>query len=67
MGNNKYLSEELRLKIVEMYNNGRKQNQIASILSISKGTVSKILKKFSTSGSVKTKPKSGRPKKKNKF
>lgn len=63
MGKNKYLSEDLRNRVIELKNRGVKQCTIAKSLMISEGAVSKILKKYRTLGATTNRPKSGRPRK----
>lgn len=63
MARNKYLCREIKNKIIELYKAGQRQVTISHNLNILKGTVSKIIRKYRTIGTVDTAPKSGRPKK----
>ncbi|CAH1970269.1 unnamed protein product [Acanthoscelides obtectus] len=63
MGKNKYLPEELRLKVVELKRQVVKQCSIARNLDLSEGFVSEILKKFQLLGNITNRSKSGRPRK----
>ena len=63
MGKNKYFSEDLRQKIVDLHKSGKTQIEIANNLKISKSAVSKIIKKFKTFKTIKTSLKLDEPEK----
>lgn len=60
---NVYMSVQFRQRVVELYQNGRTQCDVAKTLNISQSAVSKILCKFRTQGGVENRRKSGRPRK----
>ena len=63
MVKNKELSTEKRSNVVILHKIGKTYNEIAKILKISKGTVSKTLKRNRETGSNVNKKRSGRPRK----
>lgn len=63
MGKVKNYSSDLKAIIIEQFNRGVRQIDIARNLSIPKGTVSKLIKKFKLTNCTTNLPKSGRPNK----
>lgn len=59
----KYLEPGIRKRIVEMFTEGYRKIDIAKILKISKGTVTKIIQKFDERGHVNNSVKTGRKRK----
>ena len=53
----------IRWRIIGFLDAGKKWQEAADFFKISKGTVSKIYKKFIDTGTVDNKPRKGRPKK----
>ncbi|KAF2891982.1 hypothetical protein ILUMI_14191 [Ignelater luminosus] len=59
----KYYSSDLKNKIIQLYNEGKRQSDIANQLSIYRGTISKLIKKYKEHNTVECALKSGRPQK----
>lgn len=63
MGRAKELSKDLRIRIIRRYKSGNGYKKIANALRLPVSTVQTLIKKWKTTGSVKPKPRSGRPRK----
>ncbi|KAG9336831.1 hypothetical protein JZ751_003179 [Albula glossodonta] len=61
MGKAKELSTDLREKVVELYTTGKGYKKISKVLLMSVSSVQTVINKWKIGGSVKTKPRSGRP------
>lgn len=59
----KYLSNEMKERIVEAFNQNLSQKQIAMAFGVKKYTVPRVLKRNRELGDVSTKLKQGRPRK----
>ena len=57
------ISEDLKTKIINDFSVGLKQKTICDKYSMNKSTVSKIIKQFRETGTVKTQHLGGRPRK----
>jgi len=65
MGRKKELTEDIKNRIIMLSENGHSSAAIAGQLHLHDRTVRKIIQKFRENGSVKVKPRSGRPRKTN--
>lgn len=63
MPRGKYLSEDLRRKIIEANRSGLRQVEISTVFNLHKSVVSKTISNFKTRNSLKSIKKSGRPRK----
>ena len=61
MGRHRYLSDEMRSRIVTLVQTGLLMNKVALKESVSRVCVQELVKKFKETGSVKSRLKSGRP------
>ena len=59
----KELSEDLKRRIVTIYEDGQGYKKIANTLKLSCSTVAKIIQRFKSAGSIQNRPRVGRPKK----
>ncbi|CAK9801639.1 Transposable element Tcb1 transposase [Anthophora quadrimaculata] len=63
MTRRQHLTETEKLKIVEMFKEGKKKIDIAKVFSVNRCIITKIIKRFDEYGTVKTAPRTGRPRK----
>ena len=57
--------EDIKIKIIDYFKNGESQISIAKRLNINKSIISRLIKKYKSTGSVKTIKSGGRPRKTN--
>ena len=63
MGSGNELTVCIRKRIVELKDEGKLHSEVARIFGIAKGTVSKTIKRLNKTGSLRSSPRSDRPKK----
>lgn len=58
-------NDDIKIKIINFFKNGESQISIAKRLKINKSIISRLIKKYKSTGSVKTIKSGGRPRKTN--